>query len=56
LSAYQAYRMISYIFTPRDRQRVGRAAREILAANYKVVLNDVALKLARMEEPTQLSG
>lgn len=50
LSAYQAYRMISYIFATKNRQKVGGAARKILSEKYSVVLNDLALKLARMEE------
>jgi HD superfamily phosphohydrolase len=49
LSAYQSYRMISYIFTWGDRKKVGEVAREILEREYSIVINDVALKLARID-------
>jgi HD superfamily phosphohydrolase len=48
LSAYQLYRMVSYIFAVRDRERVGRAACEILARDYDITVSNVALKLARV--------
>jgi uncharacterized protein len=54
LSAYQAYRAISYIFAFREREKVGKAAREILADGYQVILNDVAIKYARIEDPSPL--
>ena len=48
-SAYQSYRMVSYIFTSGDRAKVGKAAKAILEEEYSIVLNDVALKLARID-------
>jgi len=54
LSAYQAYRAISYIFAFREREKAGKAAREILASEYKVILNNVAVKYARIEDPGPL--
>jgi hypothetical protein len=54
LSAYQSYRAISYIFAFRERQKVGRAALKILASNeYKVILNNVAVKYARADDSPQ---
>jgi HD superfamily phosphohydrolase len=50
LSAYQSYRSISYIFSFKNREAVARAAREILAKEYNVTLNDVAVKYSRIEE------
>jgi HD superfamily phosphohydrolase len=49
ISGYDAYRTISYVFTRRNRERVGRAAREVLSSEYGITTNDVSLKLARSE-------
>lgn len=56
LSAYQAYRALSYIFAFREREKVGRAAQEVLATDeYKVILNSVAVKYARLEDSNPLT-
>lgn len=47
LSAYQAYRSISYIFATRDREKVGRAAQRVLKEVYDIEVNDLAVKMAR---------
>ena len=47
LSGYDAYRSISYVFSRQNRERVGRIAREVLAAEYSIKTNEVSLKLAR---------
>jgi len=49
LSGYEAFRSVSYIFSTGDRNRVGRTAQNVLSTIYHITVNNLALKLARVD-------
>lgn len=49
LSAYQSYRSASFVFAKSDKEKVGKAAIDVLSKAYGIDVNNVALKLARIE-------